>query len=91
MARQWRAGGDGKAVFFPELPWKRDKAKPAAQEALDTLLQEHETAIAAQRALDLDSSRTQYYFYCSCGMCGKPRTTRKAAVEEADLHVEACA
>ncbi len=66
------AAGNIKGIVVPKVPWHRA---------------EHETAIAQQDALWFDASE-RYYFYCSCGACGKPQPLRKTAVEEADLHLE---
>ena len=73
----WRAGGDGKAVFFPELPWKKEP--------------QHSTTIVVQPVLEgwMASHGETYYFTCCCGYCGPGRPTRALAVADADAHLEA--
>lgn len=77
MFRPWRAGGDGRPVSFPHIPWHDER--PA----------EHVTAIAEQEAIPGTQERSQFYFYCTCGVCGKPRWDRLDAAEDGIAHVEA--
>lgn len=76
MARPWRAGGDGRSVSIPELPWKKEKPVPVLH-ATTIHAQGHDQGLASL-----------YYFACTCGACGTLQDTRDGAREEAHRHLQ---
>lgn len=76
MARPWRAGGDGRSVLIPELPWKRKKETPVFEP-------EFHTSVAGEYP-----HRKLHYWSCPCGQNGTLHDDPAECALEATRHTE---
>jgi hypothetical protein len=83
VARPWRAGGDGRPVSIPALPWKE---REKMQEAEEAEANRYEVTVELSEAHDTASHVDRYYFSCSCGACGPLRRIRDIARQDGGIH-----
>jgi hypothetical protein len=83
MARPWRAGGDGRPVSIPELPWQRADEQVVVHTS------------SAEGGVDGKGRRyprlpVSYYWSCTCGQSGRLHKQRKMCEISAHDHERRC-
>ena len=87
MARPWRAGGDGRSVSIPALPWKeREKLRESERKEQERFeVEVHESGGESGHTEPYDQTR-RWYFACTCGACGPLRRTQLSANTDGTIH-----